>query len=397
MSLRILRRTFASAQDAMAADPLVARLTRRQMDEYIPKPQPYYTFVDPSWQLVNHHEPQDRRVAAAISNLRIITWNIDFMAPCPQARMASALAHLQGIIDSTPESTATVIMLQEMAQDGFLDLADLGRKVPPAWSNDLGQIAAASWVQKKFQVTDLTTDFWRCRYNGVILIDRRLALLHVARLPFVSEYNREAVFVDVALVEVEPSGKKTTAGGTPGVRGQGGRGASQRILRLCNVHLDSMAGKPPMRPIQWKACAKYLQDQSKSKNGGVVAGILAGDCNANQDYDVALPQQNGFKDAYLELGGKEDDPGGNTWGPQSKNTRFSHKRMDKVCFWQGGKEDQNFMRLTHLEKIGVGVTVEDEVASEELQARGYSYFVTDHYGLMADFELGKTWKFGTES
>lgn len=36
------------------------------------------------------------------------------------------------------------------------------------------------------------------------------------------------------------------------------------------------------------------------------AGVFAGDMNANKPLDRTLPQENGFKDAYLELGGKED-------------------------------------------------------------------------------------------
>ena len=148
-----------------------------------------------------------------------------------------------------------------------------------------------------------------------------------------------------------------------------------------------------MRPIQWKACAKYLQDES----GGVAGGILAGDCNANQDYDLVQPEENGFKDAYLEMGGKDGDPEGHTWGPQSRSSRFPHKRMDKVCFWQpGGSEEgrQKLLELKSLEQIGVGVRVGDESISAKLAEEGWLDFVTDHYGLMADFEVGEKWSLG---
>lgn len=152
------------------------------MEEYAPKARPYQTFLDDKWRLVRHQESRASESgkngatpAVAILNLRIITWNIDFMAPRPPAWMASALADLQDIVDSTPESMATVIMPQEMEKHASLGLMDLGRRLPP----------------------------------------------------------------------------------------------------------------------------EYL-----------------------------------FKDAYLELGGKEDGPYEHAWAPQSRTTRFPHKRMDKICFCQ---------------------------------------------------------------
>lgn len=380
ISCRNLRTFFTSVQNAMETDPVVTRLTRKQLEEYAPKPQPYHTFINSRWQLM-HPKDNGRAskngAASDITHLRVITWNVDFMAPQAQARMASAMAHLHTLVQELPPTTAAVIMLQEMMQDDPLDFDDLGRETGPDEANDLGQIASARWVQEGFHVTDLTTDFWRCNYNGVTLIDRRLSIEKVARLPFVSEYNREALLVDVGLAT--PTDKAQEQDDKP------------QVLRLCNVHLDSMAGKPPLRPIQWKACARYLQDRS----GGVVAGILAGDCNANQKYDITLPHENGFKDVYIELGGEEGDPDGNTWGPQSRQTRFPHRRMDKVCFCgqDGRNTEQGPLRLKNLQKVGVGVKVEDEAAAKELEEEGYGGFVTDHYGLMVEFEVGENVSF----
>lgn len=366
----------------MASDPLLARLTRRQLEEYAPKTQPHYVFLDSKWEPVGHgnHRPAPRPSEApstAIANLRVITWNIDFMAPQPQARMASALSHLQHLVEGTPTSTAVVILLQELKQDRPLDLDDLTREAHPESSDDLGQIASSGWVQANFHVSDLTTAPWRCSYNSVTLVDRRLAVERAARLPFVSQFNREALLVDMALRA--PAHQK--------------RQGRVPVLRLCNVHLDSMAGNPPMRPVQWRGCARYLQD----RRHGVVAGVLAGDCNANQTYDESLPGDNGFRDAYVELGGREGDPDGFTWGPQSKGTTFAHKRMDKICFCQdGGDAPGAFLRPRKLEKIGAGVMVEDEAARKGLEEAGFFGFVTDHYGLMADFDLGDAWRFVTE-
>ncbi|KAI3397251.1 hypothetical protein diail_11050 [Diaporthe ilicicola] len=397
MSRRFLKNLLPSrskppeVSEPMASPSLVARLIRKQLDEYTPQSQPYFSFSGSKWQRGRTpaaHEASAANEGARITHLRLLTWNIDFMAPFPQARMASALSYshmqsiyLQTLVEGIPAPTAVIICLQELRQDMPINFDRLQKSFDAQIADDLRQIASAPWVQDRFLVTDLTTDHWRCGYNNVTLVDRRLGIASVARLPFVSEYKREALLVDIA---VKPSKGQDEPG-------QAESGHS--ILRLCNVHLDSMAGKPPMRPIQWKACAKYLQDESE----GVVAGILAGDCNANQDYDLTQPKENGFKDAYLEMGGKEDDPEGHTWGPQSKKSRFPHKRMDKVCFWQQERsEGQALLVLKSLEHIGVGVKVEDVSVSEKLDEEGWTDFVTDHYGLMAEFEVGEAWTLGVQ-
>lgn len=370
----------------MAPSSLIASMTRKQLEEYRPRPQPHHTFKASSWQLVNTDTPSVPSSGSetnSIRNLKLITWNIDFMAPFPQARMASALSYLQGLIENVPRSVAVVICLQELRQDVPIDFDNLGKAFDPQVADDLRQIAAAEWIQRRFNVSDLSTEYWRCGYNGVTLVDRRLEIVEVARLPFVSEYQREALMVDIA-VKKQPSEHST--GQEPGPEGFHSDKGSPAVMRICNVHLDSMAGIPPMRPVQWKACAKYMQDNSD----GVVAGIVAGDCNANRDYDLTLPQDNGFKDAYLELGGSEDDPEGLTWGPQSRQTRFPHRRMDKVCFWQVDGEEVP-LQLKSLERIGVGIEVEDVAVVEGLAEAGYFGFVTDHYGLMANFDISQGW------
>lgn len=364
----------------MVSPSLVAKLTQKQLEEHTPKSQPIHSFYSgTTWQCVKPPTAKGGlgvNEATKISNLRVLTWNIDYMAPFPQARLASALSYLQTLVEGIPASTAVIICFQELRQDVPINFDRLEKSFDPQIADDLRQIASAAWIQERFLVTDLTTDHWRCGYNSVTLIDKRLGVVSVARLPFVSEYRREALLLDIA---VTPSGGLAEC-----------RAANKpSILRLCNVHLDSMAGKPPMRPIQWKACARYLQDESD----GVVAGILVGDCNANQNYDLTQAEENGFKDAYLEMGGKESDPQGYTWGPQSKGSRFPHKRMDKVCFWQLDEieADQRLLELKGLERIGVGIKVEDKSISAKLAEQGWLDFVTDHYGLMADFKVGEAW------
>ncbi|KAF2442357.1 hypothetical protein P171DRAFT_336936, partial [Karstenula rhodostoma CBS 690.94] len=280
-------------------------------------------------------------------SLTLITWNIDFMTPEPRARMASALDHLEHLLSTVPPSSAVVIFLQEMM--------DPGMPASLTTANDLTQIASTPWVRAGFNLTDIDTKTWAAQYGQLTLVDRRLAIHAVSRLHLVSEFQRVALFVDVC---VNPSSQ-----------------GPKRLLRLCNVHLDSLTGD--LRPIQWKGLARHLQDAG----AGIAASVLAGDCNANRGRDWTEPRENGFRDAYLELGGVEGDERGATWGFQSIGwERWGRKRLDKQVFWGD-------VGVVSLARIGVGVEVGDVLARRTLEKEGELAFVTDHYGLIGVYDI----------
>ncbi|KAF2682322.1 hypothetical protein K458DRAFT_307192 [Lentithecium fluviatile CBS 122367] len=328
---------------------MLRSLLQKQLSSYTPEIQPFYTFRQGTWQPCIQPGPQElaSKTTEPLKSLCLITWNIDFMASQPQARMASALNYLEGLVSGVPSSSGTVIFLQEMMEsEGNNRSHD---------AKDLSQVAAAAWVRQGFDITDVNSSCWDSSYGLVALIDRRLRITNVSRLRFVSEYQRDALFVDIRLASEK---------GT--------------LLRLCNVHLDSSYGS--MRPIQWKAVAKHLQDV----DAGIVASIVAGDCNATQPRDRTEPRDNGFTDAYLELGGVEGDEEGLTWGFQSVDwKRWGRKRLDKEAFW--GK-----VKVRNLRRIGVGVEVAAGSAKKELAEGGELPFVTDHYGLMCEYEIEDT-------
>lgn len=340
-------REAREAQQKMVSKSMLGSLLKKQLS-YTPEPQPYYTFHEESWQASTEGvSPASTDATPAVTSLHLITWNIDFMASHPNARMTSAVNYLEKVVENLPPSSAVVIFLQEMMES---------QNYGPYEAKDLSQLANASWVQRKFRMTDIQSNRWESPYGQATLVDRRLAVDSVKRLHFVSEYQRDALFVDVQL-DSTSSGEK------------------QKLLRLCNVHLDSSYGT--MRPVQWRALAKHLQNEDE----GVVASILAGDCNANQPRDKTEVQENGFKDAYLELGGVEGDEEGATWGFQSfSGGKWGQQRFDKEVFW--GK-----VEVRMLERIGIGVQIEDEAAKREMENQGEMTFVTDHYGLLGVFEL----------
>ncbi|KAF2498905.1 hypothetical protein BU16DRAFT_446848, partial [Lophium mytilinum] len=284
-------------------------------------------------------------------SVTLLTWNIDFMAPHGSARLASALNHLATLLSPLPSTTAVLILLQEMT------------------ASDLKQLSETPWIRAHFAMTDRTPAAWDgSSYGTVTLVDRRVKVARAARLRFVSEYQRDGLGVDVVL-QVRSEGKNREDAGV-------GK-AEEKILRVVNVHLDSMASNPPMRPLQMAALGRWVGD------GGCVAGVVAGDMNANREYDRALPTENGFKDAYLELGGIEGAEEGMTWGFQSEANmakRFGPTRLDKVVF-------SGEVGVKSLTRIGMGVVVEDEAVRAKMKAEEEVEFVTDHYGLIAEFSF----------
>lgn len=295
------------------------------------------------------------------------------MAKYPNERMAAALQYLDQLTASTEPDTPIVIFLQEMT------------------SSDLRQICEAAWVRERFKITDTNNQYWRgsnygpdnyfrhSTYGTTALVDRRLQIQDLFRVPLYTGMDRDGLFVDLALTNT---------------LGEGSRG--RWLLRLCNVHLESLAADPPVRPLQMAAAVEYLQDKDDGATqflhipDRVACALLAGDLNAIQPFDRTLHVENGLNDAYLELGGQEDSDEGYTWGPQARRwsrERFGCCRMDKILY-RGG------LRLQSFERIGVGVKVADDVL-EEVEKEVEGGFVTDHYGVMGDFELTDDWKLVT--
>jgi len=300
--------------------------------------QPCYVYNGSDWEqkeLV--HEP----VVSNIQKLALFSWNIDFMLPFPDSRMKAAVDHLESVVSKeTSETVASVIFLAECLE------------------SDLKVIASHPWVRERFSITDLDGKYWQSgHYGTTTLIDRRLPILSCFRVHYtLTRMERDGLFVDVQLGE-----------------------AQKKPIRLCNTHLESLALEPPYRPPQMKACAKYMHDSS------VYGAVLAGDLNAIQEFDKHLHSDNDLKDAYLELGGKEDDAeGGHTWGQQAATVqmmRFGTSRMDKV-FYCGG------LRCEKFERFGAGVMVEDQAERDEIVKLGFhSPWITDHLGVKALFAL----------
>lgn len=303
---------------------------------YEPRPQPYYQFDGENWNDASAQESSTTEIP--VTNIRVLTWNIDSLIPFGIPRMTAALKHLEAMVSSPPApfdaGTPAVIFLQEMRE------------------YDLDLIQQTPWIQNGFTITDLTGQHWPMAGSGTtMLVDRRLAVSNVYRVPWVSRFGRDGLFVDI--------------------------GMDNRLLRLCNTHLESLPSVKPIRAEQAATAAKHLHAPE------VYASVFAGDMNSIQPSDKHIAEENNLKDAYLELGGVEGADEGFTWGYQSTEwmrLKFGCSRMDKV-FYGGG------IAARHLVRIGVDVKVEGEDIIAKMKDDGLGGWVTDHYGLMAEMEI----------
>ncbi|KAI4191299.1 MAG: hypothetical protein L6R41_000226 [Letrouitia leprolyta] len=302
--------------------------------DYIPRPQPLYQFQGDNWQTTD----LNTAIPSTLSAFRLITWNIDCQAQGGKLRMTAALRYLEQLTKEAPPEIPIILFLQEMTP------------------SDLELIQAAPWVQAQYSLTDVDTSNWQSDWYGTTtLIDRRLVVQSVYRIFYRTDMQRDGLFVDLAFAQGSTEGEQT-------------------VLRVCNTHFESLVADPPLRPAQIELVSKHLQDPA------VYAGLVAGDFNAIEPFDRRLHIDNGLQDVYLELGGQEDSEEGYTWGQQvhaMARARFGCSRMDKICFCGG-------MRVESLERIGVGVKVEESKRGR-MRSWGALEYVTDHYGLMADF------------
>jgi tyrosyl-DNA phosphodiesterase 2 len=307
-----------------------------------PFAQPYYTYAPDrnTWLSSNVSPTPSPSSSTDLHSLALISWNIDFMLPLTSARLSAALAYLKHLLfpsSSSSPATPTLIFLQEMLV------------------SDLQLLQSTPWIRDHYYLTDIDDTYWESGYYGTCtLIDRRLPVKDVFRVHYTpTRMERDGLFVDI------PAGK-------------------QKVLRFCNTHLESLVADPPLRPAQMKVAAQYMHAPA------VHASFLAGDLNAIQPFDRTLHSDNGLKDAFIELGGKEDSDDGYTWGQQAQTKlreTFGCSRMDKV-FYCGSAKTKRF------ERIGVDVEVEQDEDKQLLIQQGLAKgWVTDHLGVMADFAV----------
>lgn len=119
------------------------------------EPQEYYTFRNGLWYPVEAAQgsgsgscsgSDSETVTPRSLHFAVLSWNIDFMRPQGEARMAAALGHLSSLISAKPRHPS-IIMLNEMTQ------------------SDLRLIKRAEWVRAGYHMTDVSPDHWEGSYG----------------------------------------------------------------------------------------------------------------------------------------------------------------------------------------------------------------------------------------
>ncbi|RMZ90479.1 hypothetical protein DV736_g2296, partial [Chaetothyriales sp. CBS 134916] len=311
-----------------------------------PYDQEYYTYSANSntWQSSGsgHSLTAPKTTVPPPLSFRVLSWNIDFMLPYPNQRMQVALDHVHSLVGPSDSATAatepSIIFFNEMLV------------------SDLTLIQAQTWIQQGYSITDIDNRFWESGHYGTCtLVPKSLAISNVFRVHYeATKMERDALLVDVDI----------------------GNG---RVVTFCNSHLESLVAQPPLRPEQVKTASKYLH------RANLVGGVMGGDFNAIEPFDRSLHSNNGLKDAFLELGGKEDCDDAYTWGqmaPVHQRERFGCSRMDKLFFCGD-------IQVIDFQRFGYGVDVQqDSIRKVLMEDEGMDGgWVTDHLGVMASFKL----------
>jgi len=324
---------------------LIAKILGAPLQEVSDEPvfQDYYQYNGTQWVSARDDDQTTQDGSTKrLDRIRLITWNIDVLSPGGEPRMKAALEHVQQLVSKSAEPV--VVFFQEMSE------------------SDLKQISDAPWVRDRFDITDLDGRFWTKPgfgpvYGTTTLVDKALVVdARPFRVLVPSRFFRDALFVDLRLP-----------------------GDSEKALRLCNVHLESLLANPPVRPLQVAKAAAFMKAEKAR------AALLAGDLNAIEPFDRTLHSDNGLKDAYLELGGKEDSDDGFTWGqqaPRALRDQFGCSRMDKAFYWGN-------IKALSLERIGEGIEVSDEAERDAIRKAGGEIFASDHLGLSIVFEVSQ--------
>jgi tyrosyl-DNA phosphodiesterase 2 len=285
-----------------------------------------------TYGLRNDIPPEEKRPPC--SQVRIITWNIDFTTKHPEERLTACLRHIEEEVLQCKAGRAPdpcCILLQEV----------LDTVIP--------HLLRDKWVRQWFTVAPHSNVKWPkgARYGNVTLVSRSLTIAecHILHYGF-TKMERTALCVKIRLNYPAPS--RETA-----------------IICLVNTHLESLPEGGVWRPHQLDMCSRFLRLR------GVTGGVIAGDMNTIMPGDEGLEKEVGLRDAWR----KGSTESGKTWGYQGQNEGgFPCARLDKVFYLPG-----RGYKVDEPRRIGVGVKIG---SSEGLWA-------SDHYGLESTLRMMK--------
>ncbi|KAH9924633.1 Endonuclease/exonuclease/phosphatase [Epithele typhae] len=252
----------------------------------------------------------------APQRLSLVSWNMDAFPSRPIARAG----HILGHILAEPPSP-DIVFLQEVTRGARAALLSDARIRSTFLVTDAQD--EASFQAVPFATMTLLS---RARFawnkdsheegdDGIGGAEKNLRLGNVSRMALPSKYRRDALCVDI-LAPSEPN----------------------TVLRLINVHLDSLWDALPYRVQQLEILANVLREP------GCGGGIVAGDFNAIRREDDGLVEQNGLVDAWVALHGSASR-GGATWGVRAeRRDELRPGRLDKVAMMGLTAEEMEVIR-----------------------------------------------------
>lgn len=274
---------------------------------------------------------------APCSQVRIITWNIDFTTEHPKKRLTACLRHIEeDVLQCRPGRAPDpcCILLQEV----------LATVIP--------HLLRDQWVRNWFFVAPYSSRKWPegAYYGNVTLVSRSLTIAECHMFHYgLTKMERTSLCVKLRLNY--PGSSRETA-----------------FVCVVNTHLESLPDGAVWRPYQLDMCSRFLRLH------GVIGGVIAGDMNTITLQDEGIEKDVGLRDAWRK--GSADF--GNTWGYQGQNEKkFPVGRLDKV-FYLPARE----YKVDEPRRVGVGLKTKGESSNEVLWA-------SDHYGLETTLRMMK--------
>lgn len=229
-----------------------------------PKFQQFFHFTETSgkWSSMTPTPPILPVSKELLKSLHMVSYNVDYSGEYPKRRLKAAIDHLSSL-QSLQSLANPLILIQELNEDCF------------------GTLLASPTIRSKYALSNISRDAWPSEwyssYGTVTLIPRWL-IPHISsmfRTTFTnSTMDRDALYVDI-LCE------------TNFLEGSESAQQNSSILRVANVHLESLGEGTRTRPKQLRAVHDFLTCDD------VRAGIVAGDMNAIRPDDEQLPQRLG--------------------------------------------------------------------------------------------------------
>ncbi|UJR16608.1 hypothetical protein I4U23_003508 [Adineta vaga] len=271
-------------------------------------------------------------------SLRVITYNVWF----DKRHQPLRFQHLNALLR---HANANIICLQEMTRP------------------ILHSLVSQPWIQNRYVLSDvdgLTFIPGPDSYGVVMLIDKHLNLQQLISIPFPTKFGRQLLLAEIQI--------------------------RSEIFAVGTVHLESMRRNEDTRSEQLQICQSAFHKYATSRSHATC--LLVGDFNFDFLWPENIDQMNILKnwtDLWLKLNGHHNT------GVTLRNVRF-----DRMMF-QSSRVIPTGIRIIGDRPIGqaprrqnLATNLLNLLSIGNLDEPMENVFISDHFGLMADFDLHRT-------